>query len=234
MIDLREYGLDPRSRRARIKRLGVAIVAEWRASAQDAGLKSTLNSYKKGVQITEVNEDFVVVTLRGELPNLLEKGIKPHDMRTYLLRTVRADSSPIRYNKLGQPYRYIMFRRKVTDIKNYGFSGAYEEAKKLAATMSGSDGKLIYGSRMPKNRAQHFTSKSGVRSVSDALSGMVRLVGVTTSEGAARSGANTTYATFRTVSYKRPEAWQHSGFEALNLADEIVKNVDAIAEAAGI
>jgi len=63
---------------------------------------------------------------------------------------------------------------------------------------------------------------------------MVKLVGITTAEGAQRKGANTTYATWRTVSYKRPEAWQHPGRQALNLAQGVRDNIAQIAEEAGI
>ena len=115
-----------------------------------------------------------------------------------------------------------------------GDSEAYADAKNMSASMSGSDGRLIYGSRMEKGRAQHYINKSGVRSVSDALSGMVKLVGVTTEAGARRRGANTTYAAWRTVSYKRPEAWQHPGRAALNLAQSVMDNINQIAEEAGI
>lgn len=236
MIDLREYGLDPRSRQARAKRLAVALVAAWKATAHEAGedLGSVLRDYKRGVVITQATPELVVVTLQGIVPNLLEQGQQPHDMRDYLLRTVRPGAAPIRRDKLGRPYRFIMFRRKVAEIKRMGDASAYSDAKNLTATMSGSEGRLIYGSRMDSGRAAHYINKSGVRSVSDALSGMVKLVGITTPEGAARGGANTTYATWRTVSYKRPEAWQHPGRQALNLAQSVMDNVSEIAEGAGL
>jgi hypothetical protein len=91
MIDLREYGLDPRSRQARAKRLAVALVAAWKATAHEAGedLGSVLRDYKRGVVITQATPELVVVTLQGVVPNLLEQGQQPHDMRDYLLRTVR-------------------------------------------------------------------------------------------------------------------------------------------------
>jgi hypothetical protein len=235
MINLRDYGLDPRNRQARAKRVAVAIAAAWKATAHDAGddLGSVLRDYKRGIAITETNPDFVIVTLQGVVPNLLERGQAPHDMRDYLLRTVRPGAAPIRRDKKGRPYRFIMFRRKVTEIRRMGDASAYSDAKTLTATMSGSEGKLIYGSRMDSGRAQHYINKSGVRSVSDALSGMVKLVGVSTSEGAKR-GANTTYATWRTVSYKRPEAWQHPGRQALNLAQSVISNISEIVESAGL
>jgi hypothetical protein len=236
MFDLKSFGLDPRSRRARANRLGVAIVASWRGLARDQ-LKSTLRDYIHGIVIRETGDDYVIVSLRGELNNKLENGIEPHDMRSYLLHTQRPYSSPIRYVKAGprkgQPYRYIMFRKKVAEIQKMGFRGAYPEAKKLEAYRRASSGKTIAGSRFPSGRSAHYMSKGGVESVSDALSGMVRLVGATTAQGA-RAGANTTYATWRTVSYKRPEAWQHPGFQALHLAREISQNMGQITEEAGL
>lgn len=236
MINLRDYGLDPRSRQARAKRLAIAVAAAWKATAHEVGddLGSVLRDYKRGITITQTSPNEIIVTLQGIVPNLLEQGQAPHDMRDYLLRTVRPGAAPIRRDKLGRPYRFIMFRRKVAEIKRMGDANAYNDAKSMSATMSGSDGKLIYGSRMESGRAAHYINKSGVRSVSDALSGMVKLVGITTAEGAQRKGANTTYATWRTVSYKRPEAWQHPGRQALNLAQGVRDNIAQIAEEAGI
>ena len=236
MIDLREYGLDEKSREARAKRLAVAIVAAWKATAHEAGddLGSVLRDYKRGVVITQATSNMVIITLQGIVPNLFEQGQPPHDMRDYLLRTVRPGASPIRRGKNGSPYRFIMFRRKVAEIQRMGMKGAYDEAKSLEATMSGSEGRLLYGSRMPSGRAAHYISRGGVRSVSDALSGMVKLVGVSTVAGAQRAGSNTTYATWRTVSYKRPEAWQHPGRPALNLAHQVIDNISQIAEDAGL
>lgn len=236
MIDLAEYGLDRRSRQARAKRLAVAIAAAWKATAHENGdaLGSVLRDYKRGVVITQATPELVIVTLQGIVPNLLERGQPPHDMRDYLLRTVRQGAAPIRRDKRGRPYRFIMFRRKVAEIRRMGDTLAYQDAKSMSATMSGSEGRLLYGSRMESGRAAHYVNKSGVRSVSDALSGMVKLVGITTEAGASRAGANTTYATWRTVSYKRPEAWQHPGHTALNLAQQVSDNVNAIAEEAGL
>lgn len=238
MFDLAEYGLDPQSRRARIKRIAVAIAAAWKASASEAGLRSTLREYKRGVVITEIGENHAIVSLIGELPNMLERGIPPHDMREYLLRTVRAGASPIRRVKKGprrgQPYRYIMFRRLTAEIRKMGGAAGSHLARGLEPTVSGTDGRLLYGGRMPSGESRHYLNKSGVRSVSDALSGMVKLVGNTTQAGESNAGANVTYAAWRTVSTLRPEAWQHPGFQALDLVSALVRDMDQIVEAAGL
>lgn len=237
MFDLNEFGLDPKSRRARMKRVGIAIASAWKAEAQESGLRSTLREYKRGVVVREVGESHVIIALVGELPNLLERGIEPHDMRDYLLNTVRVGSSPIRIVKKGprkgQKYRYISFRKSVSEIKKMGGAQAYTMAKGLTSSFSDSQGKLIYGSRMDSGHSSHYISKGGVKSVSDALAGMIKLTGLSTSEGASY-GANNTYRTFRTVSYNRPEAWQHSGYSALNLADRVESNMDVIIQEAGL
>lgn len=234
MLRLEDFGFDPRSRKARMKRIGIALSSAWKAEAQEAGLKSTLRDYKRGVVIRELSDSHVVCVLEGTLPNLLENGIQPHDMRTYLLSTVRPGASPIRRVKTGdrkgEPYRYIMFRRKVAEIEAQG--GDMEQARDLTPTMSSATGKLIYGSRMPRGQSSHYVNKSGVRSVSDATSGMVKLVSVSTATAGARG--NTSYAVWRTVSTKRPEAWKHPGFTALRLADNVKANIQEIVEGAGL
>ena len=237
MLELSDFGLDPRSRRARMKRIAIAVSAAWRGEAHDSGLRSTLSEYKRGIVIRDVGEDFAVVALVGELPNLLERGIAPHDMRDYLLKTQRVGASPIRRVKSGprrgQPYRYIMFRKKTAEIQRMGGAAAYRFARGLTPTVSDASGSLMYGSRMPSGMSQHYISRGGIRSVSDATAGLVKLVARSTAAGAAR-GANTTYATWRTVSTKRAEAWQHSGWSALHLARRVTDGLPDIINEAGL
>jgi len=235
MFDMSDFGLDPSSRRARIKRMAIAVASAWKAEAQEAGLKSTLRHYKRGVVIREIGESHVIVALEGVLPNLLEHGIAPHDMRDYLLKTVKPGASPIRKVKKGErkgePYRYIMFRRSMANIRYMG--GSAQGARGLNPSFSSASGKLIYGSKMKPGQSRHYVNLSGVRSVSDATSGMVKLVGVSTAEGA-RSGSNTSYAVWRTVSTKRAEAWKHPGYKALHLAKKIEGDITSILEMAGV
>jgi len=239
MFSLEDFGLDPRSRRARMNRIGLALAAAWKAEAQESGLKSTLRDYKRSVVVREIGESYVVVSLVGELPNLLERGIPPHDMRKYLLSTVRPGANKIKEIKKGprkgQKYRYISFRKKVSEIEKMGVGGVYSAIKseEFTSSFSTSEGKLIYGSRLPSGLSSHYISKGGVVSSSDALAGLIKLTGISTAEGAANRG-NNTYRTFRTVSYKRPEAWQHSGFKALRLLNKVTANMDTIIEEAGL
>ena len=235
MFNAQTAGLDPKSREARAYRIAEALVAAWRAEA-GAKLKRTASLYKKAITLRQVSPNHVIISLSGAVPLMLELGVAPHDMRRYLLKTRRPNASPIRKVKKGprkgEPYRYIMFRRTAEEIERYGGgAGAVRQARSLSPSTSQTNGRLAYGSRY-NSASAHFLNKSGVRSVSGALEGMVRL------EGGASTGSNkgslSTYATWRTVSTLRPEAWQHSGFKALMLHRQIIKDAKQIAQAAGV
>lgn len=229
-------GIDQASRLARAYRVAEVVAAAWKAEAQSYGLRSTLNLYKRGVQIREVSVSHVIISLSGIVPLMIENGVAAHDMRRYLLRTQRPGASPIRYVKKGprkgEPYRFIMFGRTGRDIDTYGGRGARREARQLAPSMSGTGGRLLIGGRY-SNPSAHYINKLGIRSTSPALSGMVRLEATTTA-AAGEPGTNTTYAAWRTVSTKRADAWQHPGRPAANLAARVAAQIPQLVEAAGL
>jgi hypothetical protein len=229
-------GIDQASRLARAYRVAEVVAAAWKAEAQAYGLKSTLNLYKRAIQIREVSANHVIISLSGIVPLMIEEGVAAHDMRAYLLRTQRPGASPIRYVKSGprkgEPYRYIMFRRTAADIKEYGGRGAQTAARQLAPSMSATGGRLLIGGRY-SNPSAHFINKLGIRSTSPALSGMVRLEATTTTAAGA-PGTNTTYAAWRTVSTKRADAWQHPGRPPANLAARVAAQIPQLVQAAGL
>jgi len=235
MIDSKSAGLDPKDKHARLYRIAEALVAAWRAEARDYGFKSTLPLYIRSVGVRNVTPTKATIGLAGDLPLKLELGWAPHDMRDYLLKTRRPGASPIRRVKKGprkgEPYRFIMFRRTTADIKKYEGAAGYKIARSLAPSTSSTSGRLIYGSSYDQAK-EHIINKSGIRSVSPALSNMIRLEGGAST--ASNQGSRTTYATWRTVSTKRPEAWQHPGIKAARLHEKIIKDAAAIAEAAGV
>ena len=229
-------GIDQDSRLARAYRVAEVVAAAWKAEAQSYGLKSTLNLYKRAVQIREVSATHVIISLSGIVPLMIENGVAAHDMRSYLLRTQRPGAAPIRYVKSGprkgEPYRYIMFGRTRADIDTYGGRGAARAARALAPSMSATGGRLLIGGRY-RNPSAHYINKLGIRSTSPALSGMVRLEATTTTAAGA-PGTNTTYAAWRTISTKRADAWQHPGRPAANLAGRVAAQIPQLVEAAGL
>jgi hypothetical protein len=233
MIDLKSMGLDPKSRKARMRRIALVVMSAWKAEAQSHGLKSTLALYKRAIQIRSISSEHCIITLKGIVPNLIEQGTPPHDMRDYLLKTRRAGASPIRKNKEGKPYRFIMFGRKTSMIKQYGGGKGYSEAKGLEPTTASASGKLLYGSRFA-SASKHFVNKSGIRSVSGALDGMVRLVSTHSASAGGTARTSSIYKTWRAVSYKRPEAWQHPGLDAANIAGKVRAQLPSLIEGAGL
>lgn len=235
MIDTKSAGLDPKDKRARLYRIAEALVAAWRAEAREYGFKRTLPLYIRSIGVRNVTADRATISLAGDLPVKLELGWAPHDMRDYLLKTRRPGASPIRRVKKGprkgEPYRFIMFKRTTADIKKYEGAAGYKIARSLAPSTSSTSGRLIYGSTY-SGATSHFLNKSGVRSVSPALEGMARLEGGAST--ASNQGSRTTYAAWRTISTKRPEAWQHPGIKAAMLHRKIIANAAKIAEAAGV
>lgn len=233
-----QTGLDPKSREARAHRIAKALSAAWKAEAREYGLKSTLPEYRRAIVIKSVSAELVVVALApSTIAHIIEHGWGPVDLRQFLLSEAhrKPGSSQIKYDKQGRPYRSIMFRRKTAEIRRHGFKGAYSEAKQLSATTSDQySGRLIYGSSMPSGRARHLVNQSGVVNVSDFLAGMRRLEGVYSSAAAGNQGTRSTYAVWRMVSYKRPEAWQYPRREPANLAHKVAAQVDQIIEGAGI
>lgn len=235
MIDAQSMGLDPQSRHARLYRIGEALAAAWRAEARAYGFKRTLKLYQHSISIRSVSASHVAVSLSGDLPLKLELGWAPHDMRDYLLKTRHAGASPIRRvrsgPRKGEPYRYIMFRRTSAEIRDYAGRAGYRLARTLSPSTSSTEGRLIYGSRY-SGQSAHYLSKSGVRSVSPALSGMVRLEGGGST--ASTPASVSTYAAWRTISTKRAEAWQHSGLKPAMLHRRVIAQAAQIAEAAGV
>ena len=222
-------GLDQASKLKRARRVGDLVLNAWRAEARDLGLKSTLGSYIQALQIKRVTASYVIVGMPAQgvpqrvatVAGIIENGFGPVDMRSFLLTTQRAGSSPIRYTKKERrPYRYISFRRSVAEIKNIGYRGAYGGqggAKNLAATYTGPEGTL-WGARLPPGHAPKLREHHA----SDFLAGLVRVV------SAYATTSQASYKLFRTVSYKRPEAWQYPHKKGAFLARKIQEEIPEI------
>jgi hypothetical protein len=84
----------------------VSIVAqtakeEWVREAKRS-LHSTRNMYVEGLGDPEINNNVAVIRLSGWLPNALEDGLSPFDMKRGLLQGPKAKRS-----KTGNPYTVV-------------------------------------------------------------------------------------------------------------------------------
>ena len=130
-------GMDYRGRKARMRRMGEAIVSEWAAVARTEGkMKSTLKPYLAAIQIRKVTDESVVVQLPGQkaeegeaalLARMIEFGMGPggigsegpYDVRNFLLRGGGKGRKAPKVGPTG-PYRNVPFKYGVGQIKEMG------------------------------------------------------------------------------------------------------------------
>jgi len=179
-------------------------------------LTKTRNVFLEGVE-----RDGNVIILRGNFPNLIEKGWMGGDMKPQLL------SSPKAKDGENGPYIDIPFRHQVpgtvgVHAEPMGQAHArigvmqeeeaakmgrtiYQEAKQLAAYTSSTAGAGRLGAgRSPKLKDKHVT---------DIHADMVRK----------QTGAGSEYRTFRRVGAgSAPDSWIHPGIEAADIFADAV------------
>lgn len=194
-------------------------------------LRSTRIDYIDGIQQLELEGDWVVLTLNGMLPNMVEQG---WDAR-FLHDTLLADGQNYKVNADGDRYRSIPFRRKTTGGKGKSFpvtsATAALTSKELGKKLHGQAKKLITRSEraqgqkgrvaLPKNTG---AEKLKPYHHSDPYAGLVVQKQKTAGGATQRS-----YKVFRTISESVPGAWYHPGIEARDFFMEVDKYVDKIA-----
>lgn len=198
-----------------------AARAEWIRIA-GAELFTTRRDYLAGIQPVEIKPGMAIISLVGQLPNIIEEGMDALDMHDTLLGPNVPISEPGRYGKhlkvmpgggLGY-YRAIPFRhgspgsggavgqpmgrqysghQAVEDAKKLG-KKVYGAAKKLAATTSEPMGKTAYGGRLPAGLAPKLRSHHKT----DIFAGMIR------EEKTYEKATQSQYMTFRTISTGSP------------------------------
>ena len=181
----------------------------WQREAQNR-LKSTRADYLMGLSFNSIiypldSDGFVgSVQLDGKLPNMIEEGFKPFDMKIGF-----GKSNKVSRTKGGGWYLTVPFRHS-TPNSNGSFGApmpksVYNVAKKLApnARMSVKGG----------NR----TSWTGYQHKNNIYDGLTRIV---------KSYKNTNqsqYYTFRRVSNNSdPMSWQHPGWSGLKVAEKLM------------
>ena len=194
-------------------------------------LHSTRIDYIDGIQQLEMEGDWVVLTLNGMLPNMVEDG---WDAR-FLHDTLLADGQNYKVNADGDRYRSIPFRRKTEGGKGKAFpvtsANAALTSKELGKKLHGQAKKLI-------TRSERAQGKKG-RVALGKNTGAAKLkpyhhsdpyAGLTVQKQKTSGGASQrSYKVFRTISESVPGAWYHPGIEAREFFMEVDKYVDKIA-----
>jgi len=231
---------------ARIARtVGSAARGEWINRAQGA-LKFTSRDYVQGIgRVEEIEQGHVYVELNGVLPNMLEEGWGPHDLRT----TVIPHAKTRRQSIEGYGYVAIPFRQGTpgTGGANVGrpmASTIYKVAKHLAATRTehGPGKRPIAPAHGPGERRLHaaanlphmtrrakklLTEKAKPWHSSSLYEGMIR------EEKTYKETTQSQYFTFRTITenplaHTDPRKWRHPGIKARRLAIKTMKHMEKV------
>lgn len=195
---------------------------EWIKIA-GASLSTTRQDYIAGIQPVQIKPGMAVISLVGQLPNIIEEGMDAVDMHDTLLGPNVPISPPGEYGKhltidpktfkTGY-YRAIPFRHAtpgttgavgaamgtqyegheaVADAKALG-KKIYRRAKKLEGTTSEPFGKTSYGGRLPAGLAP----KLRPHHQTDIYAGMIR------ERKTYAKSTQSQYMTFRTISTGSP------------------------------
>ena len=204
------------------------IISEWRGLAND-GLRTSRSEYVRGIQLPEIQGNTSTISLIGTLPNMLEQGASPFDMKEGFRNSSRVKFSkdgkswymsiPFRWGTPGtvsfanvmEPEVYDLMLGKEAFNRDAGQKGETLKESELPLGLQGrlTRSKIVFGEKV----YGAYKHKSNIR---DAMRREQK-----TYERATQSQ----YVTFRRVSSNSdPLSWIHKGLAARNFADQAVNS----------
>lgn len=204
--------------------IGTRFADQWRNNAGNE-LKQTKQEYQRAIYIEKPSADSIVVGLSGWLPNAIEKGLQPFDMK----KEGFANSSKRKFKNDGGWYLTIPFRIGTPDIVGESSIFAtimpnqvYQVVKQELVTKGNSLSvtKLptefqIKGIRPEVINTITNQTFSSYEHKSSIFEGMQNV----------GSKSHSQYMTFRRVSnLSDPNSWIHSGIVAHNLMNKTLSN----------
>lgn len=216
----------------------IELYRNW-IDAASKQLHATRFEYVKSLQIVELGEYTKAIVLHGALPNMIESGATPFDMKAGFSK-----SAKIKLNKKGGWYLTIPFR-----IATPGAIGEAESfvdimPQEIYDLVKKKEGQITvpYGSpaikanpllqsELPANYqalGERKTIMDGMNVLFDSYKHKSAIfAGLQKSTGIYENAVQGNYNTFRRVGKNSdPLSWIYSGIKAYNLADEAVKNTD--------
>ena len=199
--------------------LAVEFSEYWKNAAKD--LASTRKQYQRAVYVEKLNSKDYIVGLAGQLPNMLESGSPPFDIKEGLKKSPK-------YTKDGKMYINVPFRFATSGALGESsiFSGKLPSKIEKAARVL-PDKKALSKKGLPKELRNlgvrdRVITKSRVfeeyRHKNSIYEGLSRR---------ADSANRGQYMTFRRVSENSdPDSWIHPGFEAKRFAERAFDNMN--------
>ena len=224
-------GFDEETLRERLITLAEMVRGEWVRQAQQT-LGSSAADYIAGIQPVEIDGNWAHIHLVGDLPNEIEKGKPPFDMKPGLLAGphakqtksgARYNTVPFRHGTPGTTGKQVGAPMPITGTSPKGkpVSMIYIEAKKLTPSVEGPDGKTVWGQRTGDFSGFGIKTQPAVKGgrpgaytwKSSPYAGMVKIAKTY------NKATQNQYVTFRRVSDNSdPTSWWHPGIKARNLA----------------
>lgn len=214
------------------------IYANWQALAK-LRLKSSLPEYLANINVVDKGRFAKQIVLTGIVPNMIEQGASPFDIKEGFKKSPKVRFTIPRYNAKGKQihkggdwYLTIPFRIGTPGtVGQAGFSGVmpqevYNLIRKRGTGRQLSQSEIPAPYDVPKSRAAiqqtpqnpyypEYVHKSSI------------YTGLTKFTGQYAKTTQNTYGTFRRAGANSdPMSWIHKGIEAYKLADEAVEKTD--------
>lgn len=201
-----------------VKEITNRFAQEWENEA-NRSLKASREEYVGNLIV--VDEGFAkgAVMLTGWLPNAVEQGLEPYDMKEGLLEGPNA-----KVGKDGNRYNTVPFRHGVPGSQPENFNGGIMPAEIHSIVKAKPMNEPVTSKELPKEysqpkvhvikrEAKEYTHKSpiyeGLSKRKDSVTGQ------------------NSYVTFRRVSDNSdPDSWVNNGIEARHIADKVMASFD--------
>ena len=226
-------GYDEKAMQERIVTLAEMARGEWIRIAQN-NLASSAADYIAGIQPVEVDGHWARIHLVGDLPNAIENGKAPFDMKPGLLngphsklgKNGRYNTVPFRHGTPGTTGKRVGEPMPITGHTPTGCptSLIYVAAKKLKPSVEGSAGSTTWGGRTGDFGGYGIRTKLPVKSgrpapytwKSSPYASMYKIAKTY------NSATQNQYVTFRRVSSNSdPASWWHPGIKARRLVNQV-------------
>jgi len=219
--------------------------AKWIRLAQQS-LHSSKRDYIAGIQPVMTEGNTRVITLVGQLANMVEQGADAWDLRETLLQ-----GQGVKTNAEGQRYRAIPFRHGTPGSagstgtpmgRRYGPQGPQSRAWAASGHFDQGQaaklGKAVYAAAKALKQRQRLGG--GKRTIVDMGQNKLRVpklapwhstdiyAGMRKERKTYKKATQTQYTTFRTISEANPEGWIHPGIQGRHLAQQVEQHVEGM------
>lgn len=221
-----------------VNAVSASIYANWLALAKQR-LRSTAPEYTQNLIKVDKGRFEKSIVLTGVLPNMIEQGASPFDMKQGFKASPKAKHTIQKVKRRGNAiqnvggwYLTIPFRIGTPGaLGQAGFSSVmpeevYEVAKKLGTGQRLNASSIPESERIPRSRAA-ITNENGSQIFSEYRHKNSIYEGMMRSTFTYNKTTQSMYHTFRRVSDKSDAmSWIHQGFKALWLSSEAVEKTD--------